>query len=279
MKIGQYNNSLVLGVCLLLVASLTSAAEPCRVFTDAKGRSVEGRLMEFNADQKTVTIQREDCQTFEASLEVFSEADQQYIRAQWFKDVVKVSAELTDFGNAKTFKHPRYKPENIECAGYAVLLENGSDLGLVDVDVEYCIYYRQYSGSEAQWMYTDGIYRGKIRASFVPAGAEQKMMTAPVMLYNEAMVMRPHGLSSGAEGQIRGIWIRAVATLPSGEKIKREFRDPADIGKGKGGGWPKTTVLAGLQAEIARQRAALKPAHKKGRRAVYFEWGKKSASR
>ncbi|VGO19770.1 hypothetical protein [Pontiella sulfatireligans] len=268
MKTCQYSSSLVLGVGLFVAAGLSWAEEPCRVFTDVKGRSVEGRLLEFNAKQQTVTIQREDNQTFEASLAVFSDADQQYVRKQWFQDAIKVSAELKDFGRAKTFNDLLYKPENITRSGYVILLENGSDVGLVDIGIEYCIYYRQYSGSPGHWMVTEGIQCGRLNAPFVPAGAHHDLMTVPVMLY-----MDP----SGGNGEIQGIWGRAAATLPSGEQIKREFRNPAHIGKGKG--WPKTTVLAGLNAELVKQREALLPPHKRTRRPVVYKWGSKSASR
>ncbi len=251
MKTDQCNEGLVLSAWLFIAASLAWAGGGYHVFTDINGRSVEGLLLEFNADQRTVTIQRKDNQTRQAPLAVFCESDQRYIWEQGLKNAVKISATIKNFDIGDGVRDRRFKPEDIKNVGYAITVENRSAIGLKDVRVNYRVFYRQQWRERGKKLVMDGVQCGESTIAAVPAGVGHELTTDPVLLCDEQDEVSVFGCAGGAKGEIRCVWVRVAATLPSGEKITREFRDPGYFGPDID--WPTATVLAGLNAAKANK--------------------------
>lgn len=274
MKICQYSKLLALGTWFFIA---TCAGGTCRVFTDVNGRSVKGQLLEFNADQQMVFIQRINQKVCQAPLSSFSKADQQYILEQGLLNTVKISAKMIDLGKTKTFCHKQYKPEDVKCLGYAVMLKNSSVVRLEDVDIAYCIFYRQERFVKGKTVLEEGRQCGGFDVAVVEAGSNHNLKTDSIFLYDEQIDTSLFGSTGGAEGRIQGIWIRATATLPSGNKITREFCNPCTIDQSKD--WATTTVLAGLNAEMKKKKYVLPKLPPRKHHGRKYEWGGNAASR
>lgn len=82
MKVYGNISSAALVVGLPFPISLSRSKDVCHIFTDVKGRRINGQLVDFNEAKGAVTIIRADNKIFRAPLVVFSMADQRYIREQ-----------------------------------------------------------------------------------------------------------------------------------------------------------------------------------------------------
>ena len=94
-------------------------------------------------------------------------------------------------------------------------------------------------------VFAEGVQCGRLKIDPMMPRSEHYLKTETVLICDENN--RSSGLfgfDGGARGAIHGIWLRIAATLPSGERITREFCSPHHIGNSKA--WTTTTVLAGL---------------------------------
>ncbi len=249
MKTYRYTGWLAFVAGFFLVASLSRAGEAYHTFTDMEGRSIKGLLMGFDADRQVATIQRDDDRICWVALAVFSEADQQYVRKQGpgknFMCLVKISTSLSSLGKSERNFGNRYKAEHVKCYDYAIILENRSCSRFDAVDIEYCIFYRQGEYARRRMVFAEGVQCGRLKIDPMMPRSEHYLKTETVLICDENN--RSSGLfgsDGGARGAIHGIWLRIATTLPSVERITREFCSPRNIGNSKA--WTTTMVLAGL---------------------------------
>ena len=108
--------------------------------------------------------------------------------------------------------------------------------------------------------YGDGTHYGNKTIKYVDAGAKFVLKTDGVLLCNyekRGEVTIFGSTKEGAVGVIQGLWIKIVATLPSGERIVDELRLPIDIGNKRE--WSSTSVFFGLNTELTKRATEGQP--------------------
>jgi hypothetical protein len=227
-----------------LIESNRSCAEnENRLFANREGRVIKGRLVDYNALKQIATIRRDDNAIFDVPVMFLSEADQQYILNQAMRDAIRIQAELRTFETEVKCPDGRYSPEHIKCKGYTIVLQNHWNTTFEAVDIKYCIFYRQGEREPGGIVYKDGVKYGCLKVDSLRPCSRRNLNTATVLICNNAQ-STILGTSGTTKGMVQGIWIRAVATLPDGEKITRELRLPEDVIKSKN--WTTRSVLVGL---------------------------------
>jgi len=234
---------------LFFVAASWAETE-CRIFTDVKGRCVTGRLVDIDAIRGTVTIRRGDQKECCVSMAMFSEADQQYFQKTILAEPIRITATLVDFRTRGVFDK-RYQPENIKSLGYNVVLLNRLNSELKNIEVEYCIFYRQEKRMRTKRTATDGILCGGWDIQSLNAGEKRALRSDTVWIYDEPCAVSLFGVGGEGEGEVLGIWLRVSSTVPTGESRSMEFCSPAGLAGRRE--WTTRTVLAGLNAERAKR--------------------------
>lgn len=68
-------------ILCLCAGSLISLGETYHSFTDKEGRSIQAKIIKFDSQSMRVTLERENRKVATVPLDIFSEADQEYIRS------------------------------------------------------------------------------------------------------------------------------------------------------------------------------------------------------
>ncbi|MBN2686126.1 MAG: hypothetical protein JXR40_12660 [Pontiellaceae bacterium] len=201
-------------------------------FSDREGNSFRGFVTAYDEKKDVVSIRRLDGKAGQASLSVFSDEDQKYIREWGMRDsfmsgikfVTKLNStrsELNDGddGTIKTFWDVNYE----------LSLENTTSYNYTNMTLEYCVFYRQGTRGDDGFVYAEGVSYGKNTIDAIKASEKSTLNTDVIKLYSE----RGRGTSFGivdsrAEYKVRGIWARLSVKLPNGEICVRNFRTSED---------------------------------------------------
>lgn len=228
MKTFRHISLMILITWFFTEVGATRAEEDHRVFMSADGRRIVGRLMGFNPDEQTATVARQDGKEYQVLLELFSEIDQQYIREQSamrdFMHSLKILPRLRKFDATGKYNPACYKAEYVQSLGYVISLKNLSPTLFEEVEIEYCLFYRQGERHETGMKFMHGVQCGRWKPGSVMPGSAHVLETDHVLIYDTGSTITFFGNDGCAQGGIDGIWLRIAATLPTGDRVLREFR-------------------------------------------------------
>lgn len=80
-------------------------------------------------------------------------------------------------------------------------------------------------------------------------------MTETVKVYKhelDADWIYTSGRKNVLRGEVKGVWIKVHMTLPSGEKVTRDYRLPDSIGNKRK--WTDTSVAVGMNSSSRRRK-------------------------
>jgi len=249
MKIYRYIWTMGFIACFCMRVNLSWAEDVQRVFMGADGRSISGTLIGYNPYEQIATIKRSDDEKFRVSLDVFSEADQQYIQKQGrvidFMQSIKIIPILREFDATGRYDETRYKAAHVKSLGYAVSLANCSFTIFEEIEIEYCLFYRQRERRREHRMeFLHGVQYGRWELGPMIPGSRHVVETERVLIHDEKSKCTVFGDDGRAKGGVEGIWLRLVSTRPSEAGLFREFLSPGHIDNYRN--WTPITVPVGL---------------------------------
>lgn len=151
---------------ILLLATLSANAGELRSFTASDGRTLEARIVNYDADSGKVQIERADKKRITVSAEAFSAADQRYI-LKWAAATgfaapskLRIAVKREEVGTTEKKHEVDFSQENtggrrggggVQTVAkdertkyrYLLTLENKSGVPINNIVVEYRIYYNQ----------------------------------------------------------------------------------------------------------------------------------------
>ncbi len=235
------------GIFLCLMSTLPARSDgPYRTFTNTQERTFDGRILAFNAIDEAVSIERSDGKTGQMPLSMFSEGDRQYIR-DWgvtndFFHGIKIGTLLRSSTASVEETDLTDVTKQVKDYRYDVQLRNTSTTAFKEIDIDYCIFYRQGERDGYTTIYDEGICYGKVSDLPLAPDESKLLETKSVRLYSASGYQTMFGTIEMSDAEIRGIWLRMVIKGPSGKKIMREYRT-ADDDLWK---WTPHSVGAGL---------------------------------
>ncbi len=255
MKAIRHSGAKTFLVAIMLLFHGTLAGEEYRVFRDVDGRSVKGLFLDYDVTNKTVLIQRADGRVFEVRKQALSEADRQYVHDQLLLHPLIITADLRKTDQKLGFEDNRYHSEYVSCQGYEVALENHTEETLRDIRIGYCIFYSQARKKNAQQNVFKGMHYGSQTIGSMDPCSKFVHHTEGIFLYNykayQGTTLYGSRHVDVSVGSVQGLWMRVVATLPSGNRIVQEYRSPENIGDFRE--WSTNSVFAGLNVVRARK--------------------------
>lgn len=247
---------LATGLCACLVAAIVQAAE-YRTFTDTQGRAIEAKLIDADASQGQVYLQREDGKKVWVSPVAFSGADQDYIRswaalhAALSDRSFKVSADLVSIPHDGSER--RYADNGMygqagerwskvhHKVHYAIEFENMGIADIPEMSIECHSYIKMVargSRSDRLMMVAETLTVAPIRA-----GERSTLSTREVNLKEWSVTQIENVWSSSGttiidtirsqvethEERMEGLWIRISVPLGGDERLVRDFCFPDDL--------------------------------------------------
>ncbi|VGO19955.1 lectin-like protein [Pontiella sulfatireligans] len=228
-------------------------------FTGANGKSCRGRVITYNANNDTVTIEKENKHTCKVDLAHLSANDQAYVR-EWHlikefctPNRIRISAKEKKCAEDREMavhdnQGNNFAQQTMESIGYEVFLENRIGADLPDVELEYCIYYEQDRPSYANKMSVgQGVKCGTLDIGTLAERAKTQIDTEPVILLKR---QQEYGPNNELRGEVHGVWIRLYLPLANGSRAMREYASPKNISRNKQ--WATTDVSV-LKPNFLRQ--------------------------
>lgn len=253
---------------LTLVAVITHAEDHYRTFTAKDGRTLNAKIIQYDAHADKLQIERQDKKKITVPSIAFSEKDQAYIKKWHIAQVFlsgtqfKIDVEREEvtsskkehevdmsegFGGSRRSgiqtvaidKNTQYK--------YTLLIDNQSDLSLQNVTMEYRIYYKQQMPVKdakanknrqekdprpEQYMAVDQdkVKDGKVRIEPIEPHSESELSTDSVTLLKRSS-NRPWGDKVDLKSDLSGAWIKLTMRGPEGEILVREVASSSSIMK------------------------------------------------
>ena len=204
--------------------------------------------MEYDAVKKTIKFERDNRKLVTVKIDIFSEADQTYIR-DW--DILKNFENESRFKISFKRKEKRNEGKSVKSVSttrkvddthYEILLENKAASGLKGINLEYCIYYEQDETGTVE----QGVYCGSLAVDSMGPKSKKMLMTEAVSIYKQELdsgYIYTGGEDSTQRGQVHGIKMRVHLKLPSGKKSTRECCFPESI---KNKVWASSSKSVGM---------------------------------
>jgi len=220
------------------------SAEDYRIFTDNEDRTVEAKIVKFDARSGKVTLESRKRRKVTVMATIFSEEDQDYIK-EWIsvrdflsnsKLRISIVKKQGKRGNTKNLIQ-RTKPP----CHYEIQLMPSLKTSFGRMRIEYCMYidHDNKKGKDVLSVET-----GSFNHFFVVAGKRHSEKTKEVQLFRYYTKQTDFGGADGyggtvtsysynktAEDDLKGIWVRVYLTTPSGRVLMREVCEPASIAK------------------------------------------------
>jgi hypothetical protein len=282
--------SLIILLCGMM--QTIQAEEKLRTLTAQDGRTLNARIIRFDATRDEVTVMRTDRKPIAVQRSVFSEKDQAYI-LQWYtaelfnnssKFKLKLSPECLrewkeevekkqDDSDNKKDKSPKIN-FNREYQ-YILQLENRCGVDLTNLSLEYCIFYSQEKAvasstedndDENESTDQNSGSNGKDDDSEKVAVPEEQVKTGTAsiqLIQNEdttsvksvaVAIYDQTGDKLDLKGEIIGAWFKVRMIGPSGALIERDVVHPSGLSKKHP--WAGTTPSA--QSTKAPEKAPTK---------------------
>jgi hypothetical protein len=207
------------------LAATALPAEELHTFTDQQGRTLKAEIE--NVIGQDVSLKREDGENFKVKIEVFIDADQDYIR-QW-----AIQQAVDDRGMALTLTALPWKSSSVTAQtgdmteekwqeGYKLTVENETSMELQKIRVEYQI-FKDGAVPGALDPSTDPVTRaaGSVILDLVPPNGSETLDTLKVPMTSYAL-MSGYTWGTGANRDVTdnllGIWVRVYS--PKGDLIQ-----------------------------------------------------------
>ncbi len=249
-------------VVAVLFAGVGFVQATLHEFTLKDGRTLKAEIVSYNAKLKKVELKREDGKLIPVNPAVFTEADQSYIMAWASLDGVrserffKVTCEkdlvekwkkeemddvMYDGGDmvkelVSVSKFQRYI--------YNLTLENKNTFPLENLKLEYRVFYGQEEDAgSSKVVEQEKVVSGSLNIKRVASGKKTELKTDSVVLrdtqYSTSISYGSSATTRSREsGELKGIWVRIMATGPDGQTVVRDIFEPSSLeGKHK---WPES---------------------------------------
>lgn len=230
-------SGIVFGVSFILFTSMVYAG--MHAFELKDGRALEAEVIGFNARLGKVELKRPDGKRVKVKPDIFTDADQKYIR-EW--------AMLDGFQNPSTFKVEcaekkieQWKEESsafqtkYERFVYEITFENKAAVPVGTLKVEYRIFFEQ----EENDLSTKKVATSKLtKPGSFDVGLldvrDKKMMTSESIVlkefeFNMSDYYVPGGDPESTNGEISGIWLKITVTSEGGQVATRDVFEPSSI--------------------------------------------------
>lgn len=247
-------------IFLFVLAFGARAATQYHDFMDTQGRTIRGRVLGFETHSGTVTIERDNKRTAKVPINIFSAEGQQYIRAWEFSKIFlsessfKISAKRKEVKDEEESYSDMIHAKKVENLGYEITLENRSASKIKDLEIEYCIYYEQERASRSKQLCEQGVRCGNLLVEYILPKSNKELRTEAVKVYKaelDADWIYTSGTKNVQRGRVHGIWLRVHMTLPSGEKLTRDYCLPDSLNNSKA--WMASTVAVGMNSSSKRK--------------------------
>ncbi|MDF7824398.1 hypothetical protein P4B35_10275 [Pontiellaceae bacterium B12227] len=203
-----------------------------RVFRNAEGKTVRGRIVKYNPEKETVIIETEDRKVRTVKLDDLSETDQAYVR-DWkpvpFSDFISpkhfiISARRRRLAGA--VEYLIWRPE--ETVVYDITLKNRCDFNLENLTLDYCIYYKTTEPNIRGAQPDIGVKRGRRHIKRVARRGNTRLATEPVTFPTEDL-FEYYKDGEAPPLKLQGIRIRVYLPLGDGRKAMREYANPDNL--------------------------------------------------
>lgn len=234
-------------LAVLVAFAFSSVAMEYRAFTDKEGREIKAKIIKVDVRSRKITLERDNRKIATVPLNIFSEADQAYIK-EWLvasdfqmnsKFKIKVDDEKDKVDDKKT------------TLTYDVELDNRTSMKLDNVRVEYAIFVRTsgFNGSND----SEKVFTGTLDFQSLEKGQKRLLATSQETLsktfrsyqyedsysdaYNTYTITKT-GYKKSTEDKLSGIWLKVYGPEVGGQQICRDFTEPSGLEKKVT--WPKS---------------------------------------
>lgn len=219
-----------------------AAGSEFRVFIGQNGKTVRGKVRDFNSRNETVTITKKNGSILKVNLGIFSKADQAYVR-EWY--LIKEFYSQNRLRISAREKQKRFRTELLiwrteEEIVYSIMLENRSDCDLNDLTMDYCIYhevhrpdtyFEPYRPGNQEQVDSQNVKCGTLKIGTLAAGGKMHVETQPVVIPREGGGLEYYKGNRRRVGKTRGVWVRIYLPLSDKRYAMREYAMPNSIMK------------------------------------------------
>ena len=137
--------------CLLLIGLVSGAraGKEYRDFSDTQGRTIRACIMEYDSENETVKLERENRRIAKVPITIFCETDQAYVR-DWEmlhdferKGSFNIDVKRMKRDNDEQDSRDHNSKKEVTDTYYIIVLQNKGSSELKGLKLEYCIYYEQ----------------------------------------------------------------------------------------------------------------------------------------
>ena len=202
--------------CLLLalfwanstVAMEENSYERFRSFMSNDGRSVDARIIEYDAKQSRVEVECRNKKKMWVAPDVFSETDQVFIK-EWIAANKFLSTTTLGLSIERTEKRAFNRYESVE---YCLMFNNITDetIDIYGFELLCEVDHKENSSTETLWAYRKSIYAYKVNP-----GKSTQPLPGPLYLDEQEH-----------DESIRSVWVRLQGPTLDGEIICREVLLP-----------------------------------------------------
>jgi len=210
---------LVLAAALLLTpahgaSSPAADATEAHTFTNAGGKTIQAHIMGVTGE--SVSLKRDDGQTFNVVIKTFVDADQTYIWHWALLDAAKKGTPIFKFELSKTAEVPSGKNNKYGTQGYAVKVTNTTSLRVLKPVMQYQIFDNPNINVPGAGL--NG-YSGMFNPDEIAANGTGSFETLKVTW---------PGLGGQAIGRLMGLWVRVY---DADHQLIQEWSSPPELMK------------------------------------------------
>lgn len=234
-------SSLAVGIWIALagvVWALDDGAGAYRIFTSKEGRTIEGRIVKYDAQKGKIQMERRGAGFVWVTPDVFDEADQTYIKewvaADLFLSESKLGISVEEHARSVGKSRKNLIKQTTGIVYYEILLENRSDITFNHLKFDYQLYIgkRMYRGGSAR----PRCVTGMVKLKSLSAGSKKKCMTKPAELITQyssdySFNDETHSISKSSKEVPQGVLIRLEGPSVGGVPVMREFAYPPGFGE------------------------------------------------
>jgi len=222
------------------LATGTFAAENTgfRVFTDVQDRSIEAKIIEYDSIKGMLKIERNDGKSSWVRPDVFTAADQVYIRDWIAADLILSEQSLRISMKKQTLGETGSKEQNkvSEKVCFQVTIDNRTAASIDGLKVEYRYYVKTIgSGTRKD---SEKTVPGSLNVGSLAPKERKQINTQPVYLDTVYRTVRTYSrynnaplesLNKVSEDDLTGIWLRVYGPALDGEPSVRDVCYPTDL--------------------------------------------------
>jgi hypothetical protein len=244
--------------------SAAGAAEGYRTFTDAEGRTVDAKILSFDAARGRLEIEREDGKRVRVEPGLFSEADQEYIKEWILADLalsdtnLRVSIKKDSEGSYGS----KDELEEGEKMFYELDFNNRTDKPIEGLRIEYRYFITQKGTGDEEDKEVQ--VAGSTSLATIAARQSLKVNTDVIEvkeIYEEVresnytadgVPINSTSLIKTREDELDGIWVRIYGPTVGGIPMTRDVTYPRDLKEKKT--WSKTVPQNAQQGPGGQNR-------------------------